>query len=174
MPTLDDVLKAFPDRRFLIHVKSRDPGEGRKLADHLGKLTDRERSRLTVYGNDIPLSALREAQPDVRLMSRGSLVDCLLRYLGVGWSGYVPAACRNTMLLVPVNYAPFLWGWPNRFLNRMQSVGTDVYAVGPYTGRNFSTGIDTADDLARLPSGYSGGIWTNRTEEIAPLVGLDR
>lgn len=174
MPTLDDVLKTFPNRRFLINVKSRDPDEGRKLADRLAKLTDRERGRLTVYGNDIPLSALREAQPGIRIVSRTTLTTCLLRYLAIGWSGYVPAACRNTMLLVPVNYAPLLWGWPNRFLNRMQSVATDVYAVGPYTGRDFSTGIDTADDLARLPTGYSGGIWTNRAEEIAPLVGADR
>ncbi len=170
IPTLDDVLQTFPDKRFLINVKSRDPEEGRMLAAHLAKLTDTDRARLTVYGNDIPLAALREAQPDVRIVSRGILTTCLLRYLGIGWSGYVPAACRNTMVLVPVNYAPLLWGWPNRFLNRMQSVGTDVYAVGPYTGRNFSTGLDTAEDLAPLPAGYSGGIWTNRIDAIAPLI----
>lgn len=170
MPTLDDVLDAFPDRRFLINVKSRDPAEGRKLGARLGKLTDRERARLTVYGHDIPLSALHEELPDVRLISRGILMNCLLRYIGVGWTGYVPEACHNAMLLVPVNYAALLWGWPNRFLTRMQSVGTEVYVVGPYTGRDFSTGIDTPDDLARLPAGYSGGIWTNRIEAIAPLV----
>lgn len=170
MPTLDDVLRTFPDQRFLINVKSRDPDEGRKLADRLGKLTGSERARLTVYGHDIPLSALREELPDIRTISRGILVSCLLRYLGTGWSGYVPAACRNTMVLVPVNYAPLLWGWPNRFLARMQSAGTDVYVVGPYTGGDFSTGIDTPEDLARLPSGYSGGIWTNRVDVLAPLV----
>ena len=170
MPTLDDVLGTFPDRRFLINVKSRDPDEGRTLADRLGKLAPSERARLTVYGHDIPLSALREELPDVRLVSRGILMSCLLRYLGIGWSGYVPAACRNTMALVPVNYAWLLWGWPNRFLARMQSAGTDVYVVGPYTGRDFSTGIDTADDLTLLPAGYGGGIWTNRMDVIAPLV----
>ena len=170
MPTLDDVLSAFPDRRFLINVKSRDPDEGRKLGARLGKLTGSERARLTVYGHDIPLSALRETLPDIRIMSHGTLKSCLLRYLGLGWSGYVPAACRNTMLVVPVNVAPLFWGWPNRFLARMAGAGTDVFAVGPYEGRNFSTGLDTPDDLARLPTGYSGGIWTNRIEAIAPLV----
>jgi glycerophosphoryl diester phosphodiesterase len=29
MPTLDEVLQAFPDKRFLINVKSRDPSRGR-------------------------------------------------------------------------------------------------------------------------------------------------
>jgi glycerophosphoryl diester phosphodiesterase len=174
IPTLDDVLRTFPTERFLINVKSRDPDEGRKLAERLGRLTPTERARLTVYGHDIPLSALREELPDIRLISRGILMNCLLRYLGVGWSGYVPAACRDTMMLVPVNYAKLLWGWPNRFLARMQSVGTDVYVVGPYTGRDFSTGIDTPEDLTRLPSGYSGGIWTNRIDVIAPLVGASQ
>lgn len=32
MPTLTEVLQAFPDRRFLINVKSNDPEEGTKLA----------------------------------------------------------------------------------------------------------------------------------------------
>lgn len=170
VPTLDDVFRTFPDERFLINVKSRDPDEGRKLAERLGKLTERERGRLTVYGHDTPLSALRKELPDIRIISYGTLTSCLLRYLGVGWSGYVPVACRNTTVLVPVNYALLLWGWPNRFLSRMQSIGTDVYVVGPYAGRGFSTGIDTPEDLARLPAGYSGGIWTNRIDLIAPLV----
>ena len=32
MPSLDEVLAAFPDKRFLIHIKSNDPAEGRQLA----------------------------------------------------------------------------------------------------------------------------------------------
>jgi glycerophosphoryl diester phosphodiesterase len=33
--------------------------------------------------------------------------------------------------------------------------------VGPYYGGDFSTGIDTLADIARLPDGYSGGVLTN-------------
>jgi glycerophosphoryl diester phosphodiesterase len=42
--------------------------------------------------------------------------------------------------------------------------------LGPYRGGEFSSGIDTPEQLARLPQNYSGGIWTNEIETIAPLV----
>jgi glycerophosphoryl diester phosphodiesterase len=42
--------------------------------------------------------------------------------------------------------------------------------VGPYSGGEFSRGIDSADELARLPAGYAGGIWTNRIDRLGALV----
>ena len=170
MPTLDEVLGAFPDKRFLIHIKSRDPDEGRMLASRLAKLPKDARANLAVYGRDVPVDAVRDALPDLRTMARGSFFRCALRYIGIGWSGYVPAACRNTLVLVPANYAGVLWGWPNRFLARMREAGTEVYLLGPYAGGDFSTGVDTALDVGRIPIGYSGGIWTNRIQAIAPLL----
>ena len=67
---------------------------------------------------------------------------------------------------MPINLAPWLWGWPGRFLDRMESIGTEVFVIGPYHGGDFSTGIDTDEDLERLPDGYSGGIMTNELEQI--------
>ncbi len=170
MPSLDEVLTAFPDKRFLVHVKSRDAEEGKTLAARLSELPESARARLTVYGHDTPLAALHERLPDMRVMGRGTFMRCLMRYIGLGWSSYVPADCRNTILLVPANYAGILWGWPNRFLARMREAGTDVFLIGPYTGGEFSTGVDTATDVGLLPAGYDGGIWTNRIHAIAPLV----
>src|SRR5262249_49861884 len=134
MPSLDEVLAAFPDKRFLVHMKSRDAEEGRKLAARLGQLSEDQRARLAVYGGNEPGEALREALPGVRAMSRNSFQNCALTYLGVGWTGVVPASCRNTILLVPINYAWVAWGWPNRFLARMRDAGTEVYAIGPHAG----------------------------------------
>lgn len=81
-----------------------------------------------------------------------------------------PDDCRSTLLLVPINVAPWLWGWPNRFLNRMNSVGSAVFVVGPYHGGDFSSGIDRMEDLSRLPEGYHGGVLTNEVETIAPML----
>jgi glycerophosphoryl diester phosphodiesterase len=170
MPSLDEVLAAFPDKRFLINVKSRDAEEGRKLAARLKALPEDQRARLAVYGGNEPVEALRAALPDMRAMSRKSFQSCALTYLGVGWTGFVPASCHNTVLLVPINYAWLAWGWPNRLLARMHEVGSEVYATGPHAGRAFTTGIDTALEVGQLPEGYNGGIWTNRIQAIAPLV----
>ena len=36
---------------------------------------------------------------------------------------------------------------------------------------DWSAGFDTVDDLAELPAGWTGGIWTNRVDIIAPRIG---
>lgn len=166
MPSLDEVLAAFPGRRFVINVKSRDPDEGRKLATALGRYPPAQRKGLIVYGGDEPVAEVRRLLPDVRTASRASLKSCLLRYLALGWSGHVPASCTRSMVLVPVNMTALVWGWPHRFQRRMEAAGSEVFAVGPYGG-GFTTGIDTPADLARLPQGYAGGIWTNEIEWAA-------
>ncbi len=160
MPSLDEVLTTFPERRFLVNVKSRDATEGTRLAAALGKYPVERRRMLAVYGGDEPVAEVRRALPEVRTASRSSLKACLLRYLAIGWSGHVPEACTRSVLLVPVNMGFLAWGWPHSFQQRMEAAGSEIVAVGPYGGR-FTTGIDTPEDLARLPQDYAGGIWTN-------------
>jgi glycerophosphoryl diester phosphodiesterase len=167
MPSLDEVLRMFPERPLLINVKSNDPAEGEQLAAALNSLSRGRRASLLAYGGDNPIAALRRRVPDIKTMSRSSLKQCLLRYIAYSWTGAVPEACRSMVIFVPINVAPWLWGWPNRFLDRMASVGSAVFVVGPYHGGDFSTGIDSKDDFARLPRGYSGGILTNEIEAVA-------
>lgn len=169
MPAMDEVLATFPDSRFLINVKSNDPNEGTKLAAVLARFPPERRALLVSYGGDRPIEEIRRLLPDMKIVSRGSLEACLLRYVGYGWTGLVPEACRNLVLLVPANVAPWLWGWPGRFLARMRSADSEVFVVGPWSG-GATTGIDTPEELATLPEGYSGGIWTNAIEAIGPIV----
>jgi glycerophosphoryl diester phosphodiesterase len=165
MPSLDEVLGSFPDRQLLIHVKSNDPAEGRKLAELLAQLPERRLARLAVYGGDEPIAALRERLPSVRVMSKATMKACLLRYQAGGWTGWVPSECENTELHVPEGIGRWLWGWPNRFVERMEQHGTRVVIVGG--SGEFSAGFDTAADLGRLPDGFSGVVWTNRVDQVA-------
>jgi len=171
MPTLGEVLATFPDRQFLINIKSRDAAEGEKLSAVLNGLPAERRKLIMVYGGDEPIEVIRQRSPQTRTVSRATSKGCLLAYLGYGWTGIVPTACRNAIVLVPINYAPWLWGWPDRFLNRMAAVNSTVFVLGPYHGGEFSTGVDDAEMLRRLPEHYSGGIWTNEIETIARLTG---
>ena len=168
MPSLDEVMARFPDKSFLIHIKSDDPMEGKLLARYLSKFPAKRLRELAVYGGDKPIAALHESLPQLRVMSKASLMKGLLSYMAIGWTGYVPASCRNTEIHLPVKYAPWLWGWPNRFLKRMAAVNTRVILV--MGNGDFSSGFDTAQDLKQLPPGYSGGIWTNRIDRIGPLI----
>jgi glycerophosphoryl diester phosphodiesterase len=170
MPSLEEVLEAFPDRRFLIHIKSNDPQEGEQLASYLATLPPAQRAHLIVYGGNLPIERFHQRLPDARTMSRAGLTRCLLRYIAIGWSGYVPAACHHSLVLVPVNAAPWLWNWPNGFLNRMAGAGSIVVVVGPYSPGEFSRGIDSEVEFAQLPKGFVGGIWTNRIDRIGTLA----
>lgn len=170
MPTLDEVLATFPDRSFLIHVKSRDAAEGRRLAERLSRESTARRGQLTVYGGDEPLNALKSSLPDQRVAARGNLKNCLLGYIALGWSGYVPEACRGGAMFVPVNIAPWLWGWPRRLAARLAAADSKLVLLGPYSGGEFSTGIDDVAALAGVPAGFPGLVWTNRIEVVAPAL----
>ncbi len=127
-----------------------------------------------VYGGDRPIAELRRSLPDLKGMSRRSLKACLLGYIAYGWTGVVPSSCARTVVLVPSNVAPWLWGWPNKLLARMDAAHSETFVLGPYHGGQFSSGIDTIEALRRLPAGYGGGIWTDEIELIAPAVGRAR
>jgi glycerophosphoryl diester phosphodiesterase len=166
MPTLDEVLARFTDKRFLINIKSRDPDEGRKLAARLKQLPAAQQKLLLSYGGDAPEDTLAREMPHMRTMGRKRLTDCLLNYMSYGWTGIVPKACRNTLILIPQNYAPLLWGWPNLFVERMHSVGSEVYLRGPY-GNGSAGGIDTLEQIEAVPKNFPGGIWTDRIDLVA-------
>ncbi|QRG65122.1 glycerophosphodiester phosphodiesterase family protein [Brevibacillus choshinensis] len=165
MPSLDDVFKQFPNQPLLIHVKSNDPTEGILLAEYLSAQPKERQASLTVYGGDEPIAALHEQLPDMRVMSKASLKSCLIPYLAVGWTGYIPEACSQTQLHIPDKLAPLLWGWPNRFMERMDEQGTRVILVAG--SGDVSSGFDSLEDLKRIPKGFSGGIWTNRIDRIS-------
>lgn len=170
MPSLDEVLDAFPQRSFLINVKSNDPKEGGLLAEALAKRPPEQLARIMVYGGDRPIASLNERMPQLRVMSRASIKACLLKYIALGWSGYVPEPCRNSILLIPSNIGPWLWGWPNRFDARMAAANTITFASGRYTGGRFSTSIDSMEDFRSLPKGYAGGISTDRIDVLAQIL----
>ena len=170
MPSLTEVLETFPNRHFIINVKSRDPDEGVLLADRLAALPGDRQAQIMVYGGDRPVKIVRERLPRIRTLWPRRLKQCLIRYAAFGWTGRVPSKCQRNMLMVPINFAPWLWGWPNRFLQRMEKVGTSVFLIGDYRGEGFSRGFDDPDRLKELPSDYAGGIWTDRIDLIGPAL----
>ncbi len=169
MPRLDEVYAAFPEGSFLVNFKSRRPEEGEALAAMLNANPKARDATFGVYGGEEPTRAAEAAVPGLKGFDRGSLKACLVPYEAYGWTGILPGACRNTLIAVPIDLAPYLWGWPNRFLERMRDADSDVILVGPYGG-DFTTGIDTPEQAADIPPGFDGYIWTNRIETMGPFL----
>lgn len=95
MPSLDQVLSTFPNRRFLINIKSNDPQEGNLLAERLAQLPPEHLGRLMAYGGNRPIEALHTRLPSLRVMSRTTLTDCLLDYELQGWAGFMQPLAKG-------------------------------------------------------------------------------
>ena len=74
------------------------------------------------------------------------------------------------MVAIPSNYAPWLWGWPHKFTNRMNNVNSEVVLWGEYDGSGFSSGIDNIEAASDVPKSFNGYIWTNKIETIGPFI----
>ncbi|MEO6395179.1 MAG: glycerophosphodiester phosphodiesterase family protein [Devosia sp.] len=171
MPELAEVLAAMPEARFVINFKSNEAREGDMLGALVSAHTEWRDAVWGAYGGDPPTNEAKAKLPDLKVWTRKGPTACLLQYEGYGWTGFVPPACRNAMVMVPINVAPFLWGWPNLFLKRMADVGTDVIVTGPFApGDPGVAGIDSAEDAAKVPAGFPGYVWTNEIATIAPLL----
>lgn len=172
MPTLREVLAAFPSERFLINFKGGDPAEADALVGYLRATPDAGMERLAYYGAS-PADRVRELVPEARTLSRRGLMRCGLNYILTGWYGNAPAQCRDTIIFVPANLGWLLWGWPNRFLERMQAANTEVYVVAPLKigERPGLNGIDDAATFAgSVRRDWRGGVATDAIEVIGPLA----
>jgi len=171
MPTLREVLAAFPGRRFLINFKSRESDEGDRVLSYIDAIGTAEYERLAFYGAE-PADRVRELRPDLRVTGRGRLMQCVKSYMLTGWFGRVDEPCRNTIVFVPSNYGWLAWGYPNLFLQRMQAANTEVMIVGPINRgeRPGIGGIDDAEAFATVPRDWRGGVVTDRIERIGPLA----
>ena len=169
MPTLAEVLQALPDTHFMINFKSRSKTEAASLISYLDS---GEWKRLSVSGHIAPVHIVTESHPDVKGMTRQDSKACLKSYVLMGWTGHMPKACHNTFVPVPSNYRRLAWGWPHKFEQRLNKVGSRSILMGAYGGVG-STGIDSPEALRLVPKHYKGIVWTNKVEIVGPLLKPD-
>ncbi|WP_237437839.1 glycerophosphodiester phosphodiesterase family protein [Altericroceibacterium endophyticum] len=168
MPSLAEVLKAFPEQRFLINFKSRWLREADLLQEYLKRHGITIDDRIMVYGHDKPVRRWKAINPAGFAFSKAAMKTCTLDYMKVGWSTALPASCAGSVIGVPINYRHLVWGWPNRFLDRMRQSNTTVIFLGDIENENGAPGITDPDDLDAVPSGFDGLIWTDAIEKVGP------
>jgi glycerophosphoryl diester phosphodiesterase len=171
MPSLAEALSAFPDAEFLVNIKSNDPQEADQLDAYLKAHPETSPERLSAYGGEMPMQRLAKLRPAIRTFSSETLKTCGLNYLALGWSGYMPRACRGTTLYLPLNLTFLMWGYPDRLQARFRAAGSYVYLLGPQTNPKVGLeGIDTPQQLAKVPRHWGMGILTDEIETIGPLL----
>ncbi|MBL4791013.1 MAG: hypothetical protein JKY60_18850 [Kordiimonadaceae bacterium] len=166
MPELSHVLQNFPEKTFFINFKGKRSEEADQLLAYLQANNIPLSSHLIFYGADTILSRLKQLAPAVQTFSKSAIKECLLKYTAVGWTGYMPEACQNQTIAVPINYAGFLWGWPRKFISRMDAVKSTILIFGPLSPTSEIRGINSAREAAAIPASFNGIIWVQSLDAV--------
>ncbi len=174
IPTVEEVLAALPDTPLLFNFKSKNPREADQLYAII-KASGRDSENIGdgFYGGPErgPVGRIRELLPrNWAFATKGRMRDCTKHYVAYGWTGIVPESCRNGTLIVPVNYQWAFWGWPNRLIARMESVGAQVILFGPYERGKSNEGLSSAEQLRNIPASFNGYIWVEDIETVGPAL----
>lgn len=157
MRSLDEILDAFPGKGFILDVKfGNNVALWARLIEYLGARGAEDQRRIVVYGAARGVERLRAALPEMTTGSRESAFLCARSYILVGWTGLTPPACRRAMTGTYADTGWILWGWPNRFVARMERAGT-IVVLRP-------RGETEREFVASIPAGYAGGIQTDYIE----------
>jgi glycerophosphoryl diester phosphodiesterase len=166
MPTLEQALVAVPSP-ILFNFKSNDPAEADQLAAALvAARRDVVRSRDAFYGGKRPVARIRQLYPDAWTWSLEEAKACTRDYLLYGWTTIVPASCREGTLVLPLDYRWAAWGWPNRLIERMRSVGARVVV----TGDSGHKGLDLPEQLGDIPDSFNGYVWVEDMWTVGPAL----
>lgn len=167
MPTMNEVLDTFPDKEFIIEVKDGKIETYKVLWENLSYLPEERQGQVSIVcAVDTGAKYLKSHNLKLKVMSKSSMITALCQYELISWTGYIPKSIRNTDLRLPLKYAKFLWGWPHKFMERMETSGTRVEVTAG--GLGTSEGFDTIESLNALPEGFTGFIWTNRIDLVNP------
>jgi glycerophosphoryl diester phosphodiesterase len=127
LPSLREVLRAFPEGRFMINQKDRSDQTTKRVAQ---VLTEEAASR-RVCLNAIPeLNRVFAELVDQACVMPGrvGIKRCLIDYLKTGWTGRLPPKCAGQRLVLPDWTAMRLvWGWPGTFIERVHASGGKLY-----------------------------------------------
>ncbi|KXT84460.1 Glycerophosphoryl diester phosphodiesterase [Streptococcus sp. DD11] len=165
MPTMDEVLERFPDKEFVIEVKDGKLETYKVLWRKLKTLSPERLDKLSVCGaSEEGVNWLRSQSRSLKLLSKESMIRALIKYELLGFTGYIPEEMKNAELRIPLKYAKFLWGWPYKFMDRMESVNTRVELTAG--GADLSVGFDDVTSLESVPKEFGGYIWTNKINEL--------
>lgn len=170
IPSLQEVLRAFPGLPLLYNFKSKDPAEADLLARELREAgRDPVKAGDGFYGAAAPVERIRKLYPAAWAWSMDGAKRCTKDYAKLGWLTKVPESCRNGVMFVPLNYQWAFAGWPNRLLQRMNSVGAKVIVIGP-TGGDAGTGLTLPEQLGDVPSTFKGYLWVEDMWTVGPAL----
>lgn len=160
LPTLREVLHAFPHQKFLLNPKSDHPlfleSLTRLLKEFIDVHKNHKSSSFAMWGPWAAWNHLRREFDDFGERFSHSLIGkvCEETYQAYAWSGYWPTQCEGFNLALTVTKFDHwnLWGGPLGIVQTFRKHGQKIYALH----------VDDPDKARRYYSlGFSGIITSN-------------
>ncbi|MEL6676125.1 MAG: glycerophosphodiester phosphodiesterase family protein [Bacteroidota bacterium] len=159
MPSLAQVLEAFPDQQFLLDHKDWNRASLKMLDNLLDSIPATVRPKLFLWSSSVFQDTFQKWHPEVRplFLTRKEIKQHFLPFFLSFGALKVPARLEGRAMVIPTAYLPYVWGWPYRFIEAVHEQGLQLYLW--------------VDDVAELPS-LEGlpidGMVTDYIEDIGP------
>lgn len=157
MPTLAEALAAFPDQAFLLDHKDGSRATAELLIGELKQLPPAQRALIYYWGPRELGEMIQAEVPEVTrlLAGRAELKQCLIPYLlSFGFAGFGPE-CRNHGMGMTRQVAPFMWGFPYRFIRQTHANGSKLFLM-----------VDDAQDIEWARGIPADGLITDYIELV--------
>jgi glycerophosphoryl diester phosphodiesterase len=157
MPTLVEVLQAFPDKKLWIDHKDGSRETAELLVDIVKKLPAEQQRLLYYWGPPEIYEYVHGEIPAVtRFVGiRPQVKQCMMPFLlTLGLRGF-PEECAGMGIGLPPTYTKIAWGWPYRFLASVERAGARFYLL-----------IDSAEDAEAFANVPVDGIITDYIEVV--------
>lgn len=150
--SLDDAIRYIPNRKLVITAAS--AGEVSIMVDRFAELKRPFDDRYSVTGDAAAVLSARGKLPNIWSWSESEGRACYAAYLRQGWYGQVPEICRGETMIVGLSEQWFIWGWPNRFQQRMKDANVRVILTDLEGGK--MKGITGLQQIPEIPRDFKG------------------
>ena len=153
MATAEEVIRAFPRTRLIFDLKDAHAADAIVAAFARAETPIGPMHGFT--GDAQALARLRQLTRAGWILDGAASEACLSAYRRTGWLGLVPESCRGVTLDIPRKGEWTYWGWPYRFMDRMQAGGASFFIAGePRNGE--PAGLTDVAQLDEVPHNYAG------------------
>lgn len=128
--TLTEILKEFPDKKFLLDNKNGNDFETADLiVATLSPFIEEQQKLLYLWCEDKAYEYIHRRLPLITrlILPRNQQKAFFKSYLFKLGFGRIPDKYKNQGIGLPTNYAKYIWGWPNRFLGKVYDADMRFY-----------------------------------------------
>jgi glycerophosphoryl diester phosphodiesterase len=169
MPTVQELLREIPTTRIIFRFLSHDPADAEALAAEFRSADTVIDDKYAFFGDPAVTGRIGQLAPVAWTAARPPAGTCLRDFQKLGWTGFVPASCREATVVVPLERRWALWGWPYRFLARMAGAKAHVLIYRSEENGQLA-GLDQPEQYDQVPADFHGWLFVDDFYTMGPAL----